>query len=394
MKICLVSQEYPPETGWGGIGTQTYLKAHGLSRLGHQVHVVSSVTNGVARTYHDAGAVIHRVVSAVFGSPGYEESTYWLAYSASVAEKLTALDQDIHFDIIQFPEYAGEGFVYQTDTFRYRTARYVLQLHGPLAMFTEHVGWPEPGSTLHRLGCFMEGTVIHYADRVLASSYNTAAFSAGRYDYPMDQIQVIHSGVDTSLFFPRPQSRAEFHPRILFVGTLTDSKGLSILTEAVIRLRVRYPEICLRIIGKGDEGYMKDLRAMIATAGAVEAFEFVGYVPYQRLSEHYVWCDFLVAPSVYEPGPGNVYLEAMACGKPVIACNTGGAPEVVLDRETGLLVPRRDIEALGEAIVALTEDVELQEALGRNGREWVEERFSIEKYSRAVERVYSELVAG
>src|SRR5688572_11121024 len=122
MRICLVSQEYPPETGGGGIGTQTYLKAHGLSARGHEVYVVSASVDRKARTYRDKNVIIHRIPEPELNLPGYEQSTYWLAYSTSVAEKLHALSQDTSFDIIQFPEYCGEGFVYQTDTFRYRKA--------------------------------------------------------------------------------------------------------------------------------------------------------------------------------------------------------------------------------------------------------------------------------
>src|SRR4051794_20879527 len=158
LTICLVSQEYPPQTGGGGIGTQTYLRARGLSARGHTVHVVSTSWDRADRTYADEGATIHRIGEVELEVPGYEQSTYWLAYSQAVAAKLTQLEQSVQFDIIQFAEYGGEGFIYQTDTFAYRKAKYVVQMHGPLAMFAEHWGWPEVGSVMHRVGCFMEGT--------------------------------------------------------------------------------------------------------------------------------------------------------------------------------------------------------------------------------------------
>ena len=393
MKICLVSQEYPPETGGGGIGTQTYLKARGLSALGHEVHVVSASWDQEARTYSDGGAIIHRIPEPELGVPGYEASTYWMAYSTAVAQKLHALSHDIAFDIVQFPEYGGEGFIYQTDTFRYRTACYVVQLHGPLAMFAEHMGWPDRDSTLHQIGCFMERTTIHHADRILASSHNTAAFCARLYGYPLAEIKVIHSGIDTAKFLPRPQPRDERYPKILFVGNLAGSKGTGLLVKAALRLKLRYPKICVRAIGKGNQDFLMKLERLVVAAGAETNFEFKGYVPYGELADHYAWCDFFAGPSTYEPGPGNVYLEAMACGKPVIACNTGGAPEVVRDRETGLLVPPGDTGPLEKAIVTLTEDVSLRQRLGENSRAWVEENVSIEKYIGKVEHLYEELVS-
>lgn len=396
MRICLVSQEYPPETGGGGIGTQTYLKAHGLSARGHQVTVVSASTGNKARTYRDKNVLIHRIPEPHLNLAGYEQSTYWLAFSTSVAEKLHALSEEMTFEIIQFPEYCGEGFVYQTDTFRYRNARYVVQCHGPLAMFAEHMGWPETGSTLALIGCFMERTVIHHSDRVLASSINTAEFCARRYDYPLSEINVIHSGIDAEMFFPRQHHPNESRsPRILFVGNFTESKGFGLLVKAVVRLRSRYPKICLRAIGRvSRNSFLAELQKLIADSNAQSSFEFIGYVPYEALAQHYAWCDFFAGPSTYEPGPGNVYLESMACAKPVIACNSGGAPEVVLDNQTGLLIPPRDVAALETAIITLTEDVSFRTQLGKNGREWIEQGFSIERYIDKVERLYADLVAG
>src|SRR5688500_17820730 len=108
MRICLVSCEYPPETGGGGIGTQTYLKAVGLSRRGHVVHVISSTRKARARTYQDGDALVHRMVQPKVPGHGYQHSTYWIAYSAAVAEKLFELQPQVDFDIIHFPEYGGE----------------------------------------------------------------------------------------------------------------------------------------------------------------------------------------------------------------------------------------------------------------------------------------------
>jgi glycosyltransferase involved in cell wall biosynthesis len=231
----------------------------------------------------------------------------------------------------------------------------------------------------------------------LASSHNTAAFCAQRYDYPLDEIRVIHSGIDTAEFLPRPQPQDEREPRILFVGTVSSVKGFDVLVRAVLQLRTQYPKICLRVIGRTigrkRQDFLRSLQKQIAAADAQTNFEFKGYIPYSELSDHLAWCDFFAGPSIYEPGPGNVYLEAMACGKPVIACNTGGAPEVVRNKETGLLVPPRDTKSLKRAIRKLTKRVSLRERLANNGRAWVEENFSTQSYIAKVERIYKEVVA-
>jgi glycosyltransferase involved in cell wall biosynthesis len=82
----------------------------------------------------------------------------------------------------------------------------------------------------------------------------------------------------------------------------------------------------------------------------------------------------------------------MACGKPVIACRSGGAPEVVLDGETGILVPPVNPEAIAESIVLLEADTAYRHRLGNNGRKWVESRFTRDQYINRVERIYTGLL--
>lgn len=392
MKICILSQEYPPETGGGGIGTQSWLKAHGLSKRGHEVHVVSASWDRQARTYKDGLATIHRVPEPDLGGLGQMQSTYWLALSMALAQQVQTLSRDVRFDIMQFPEYAGEGFVYQTDAFAHRTAKFVVQLHGPLAMFAEHMGWPDVGGTLHQIGCFMERAVIHHSDRVMASSHNTARFCARHYGYPLEQIRVIHSGIDTDRFSPRTSDSDDPHPRVLFVGNLVGSKGFAITVNAVVALRKRFPGIRLHAIGKGDADYLRRIMKQVDDAGASANVRIIGYVPYADLPKHYAWCDLMCGPSTHEPGPGNVYLEAMSCARPVIACNTAGAPEVVLDGETGLLVGPQDQPAVEAAIERLAGDEPLRNRLGAAGRAWVEREFSFDRYTDKVERIYKELL--
>ena len=393
MNICLVSQEYPPQTGGGGIGTQTWLRAHGLTERGHTVHVVAMSWDKEYRTYADGRATVHRVGEPQLEVHGYEESTYWLAYSQAVAAKLVSLEKTVKFDIIQFAEYGGEGFIFQTDTWAYRQAKYVVQMHGPLAMFSQHWGWPEKDSVMHRIGCFMEKTSLQYADRLLASSRHTAAYCANAYGVDTSNAGIVYSGINVDRFAPRSVPADDRSPRILFVGGLSGGKGITDLIRAAGRLKSRFPNLVLRAIGKGDADQKKAIERLLAEHDLANHFELLGFVPYEQLPDHYAWCDFFAAPSVYEGGPGNVYLEAMACGKPVIACDTGGVPEVVLQNQTGLLVRPHDLDMIEQAIASLAGDAALRERLGVAARQRALENFSVEKYLDKCEGHYRELLA-
>jgi glycosyltransferase involved in cell wall biosynthesis len=392
MTLCFVSQEYPPETGGGGIGTQTWLRATGLAARGHTVHVVASSWDARDRTPDDGGAVIHRVGQPKLRVPGFEPSTYWLAYSEAVAAKLVELQRGVKFDVIQFAEYGGEGFVFQTDTFAHRAAKYVVQMHGPLAMFAEHWAWPEPDSVLHRVGCFMEKTSLQYADRLLASSRHTADFCRRAYGVDTSVAGVVYSGIDVDRFTPREPANDGRSPRILFIGNLSEGKGITDLLRVAARLKARFPKLVLRAIGKGDAEQRARIDRLVAGHDLAGHFELLGFVPYEELPAHYAWCDVFAAPSAYEGGPGNVYLEAMASGRPVVACDTGGVPEVVLHGEIGLLVRPHDLDSIENAIGTLADDATLRARLGRAARARAVDTFSVTRYLDTCERHYRELL--
>jgi hypothetical protein len=119
MNICLVSQEYPPETARGGIGTQTWNKARSLARLGHSVHVLScgAGEGPDLRTEIENGITVHRMrpPGQECGEefPVYNAPTYSLGYTWSVLRQLNKLMRITAFDVIDFAEYGAEGFGYQ-----------------------------------------------------------------------------------------------------------------------------------------------------------------------------------------------------------------------------------------------------------------------------------------
>jgi spore coat protein SA len=237
----------------------------------------------------------------------------------------------------------------------------------------------------------MERTVLHHSDKLLASSRNTANFCEKTYGIDAAGVEVIHSALDVGRFRPIQRAPSETF-NLLFVGNIVGNKGASLLVQAILNLKSRLPQIRLRMIGKGDKPYIDRLRETANAGGAGENLEIVGYVPYSELPAHYAWADVFVGPSAFEPGPGNIYLEAMASGRPVIACNSGGTPEVVLDGETGLLVNPESVEDLVAAIEKLAVDIPLREKLGRQAREWIESRFTLDRYIDKVESIYQALV--
>jgi glycosyltransferase involved in cell wall biosynthesis len=319
--------------------------------------------------------------------PVYTTPAYWVGYSWAVLRELHRLMRTHAFDVIDFPEYGAEGFAYQLDRTAWNWLPVVVQLHAPLAMFVEHIGWPERGSDLARVGTTMEGVSIRQADALMACSANIADLTARLHGIPRGSIDVVHCGVDAEQFRPG-DGEGDGRPAVLFAGNLADNKGVGVVLDAVLRLRAKYPAIRLRIVGKPEGGYADELRERVRAAGAGGHVEFVGFVGRGDLPGFYRRADLFCSPARYEGGVANVYLEAMACGRPVVASTAGGAPEAVADGETGLLVPPDDVAAVVRAIDRLLADPALRRRMGEAGRRRVEEYFAMDRYIDRVLAVY------
>ncbi len=395
MRICLVSQEYPP--GYvGGIGTQTLVKARGLLELGHEVEVLTAgaeeMPPGTTVSSRDeAGLTVHGMRPPGASFPVRRTEAYWLGYTWAVLGALRALGEQRRYDVIDFPDYAAEGLAYQLDRDEEDTATVVVHLHGSLGMFAKEIGWPPAGDPLLRVGGVMEDTSIEMADGLIAASRSIAELTCARLGTPPERIEVVEGAVDERVFSPEPAA-PHGGPRLLFVGNLVPNKGAATVLEAFIRLAGEHDGLTLTIAGSADEDYAGELRARAAQAGVGERVDLLGFVEHAELPALYRAADVFAAPSRYEGGLGLVYLEAMACGLPVVARAAGGAAEAVAPGETGLLLERGDVEETAAAIGALVGDPQMRARMGAAARERVLARFTPARYSERVIRGYERAI--
>ncbi len=367
MRIALVSQEYPPETAKGGIGTQTFMKAHGLTALGHEVHVISRSPNA-ERTHRDDGGVHVTRVPGLNARMGvYTEAADWLGYSAEVAAAIASLHLKTPLDLVEFPEWGAEGYVHLLNQSEWNRIPSVIHLHGPIVMFAHTMGWPEMDSEFYRTANSMEGTCLRLADAVFSSSECSVDWCRKHHGLNHADIPVIHTGVDTTQFAPRPVSKSE-RPTIVFAGKLAANKGVHLLVESACDLAREFPGLHLRLLGRSDPKLAAELCDRARSAGFPELLDLPGFVDRSELPEHFSRAHVFAAPSQYEGGPGFVYLEAMACGLPAIACAGSGAAEAVRHCETGLLIPPQDVPALTAALRTLLRDPKRSQAMGDAAR--------------------------
>lgn len=245
----------------------------------------------------------------------------------------------------------------------------------------------------------VDGVASRLAHRVIAVSHAVKRFYVEAKRVPAERIVVIHNGVDLERFDPDvPRDvlglraavglRAE-HRVVAVVGRLTGQKGHRYLVEAVPRVVAAVPEARFVIAGRGElEGALREQAAALGVADKVVFAGFRG-----DAENVYAMSDVVVLPSLFEGLPLTV-AEAQAMGRPVVATNVSGTPEVVLDGESGLLVEPRDVAALGDALVRVLSDRALACRMGQRGREHVRAEFSLERQVRLTEAVYREAVCG
>ncbi|QOV90177.1 glycosyltransferase family 4 protein [Humisphaera borealis] len=392
LHICLVSQEFPPSTARGGIGTQTYLKAHGLAALGHSVRVISRSNDAERHEYFDGPVHVIRVPGMDHQFGIHTTIADWVTYSASVASAIAASHEASPIDIIDFPEWGCEGFVHLLNRSQWNSIPTVIHLHGPLVMFGHKIGWPELESEFFRTGTAMEGACLRMADRIFSSSDCSRDWCAREYGIDAANVPTIHTGVDVELFRPLGGSGSE-QLTIVFVGNLSLNKGVGVLADAALRLVLEFPSLRVKLLGSPKPDLAESLRERAAACGVPNLFDFLGFVDRNDVPRHLSAADVFAAPSCYEGGPGFVYLEAMACGIPVIACSGSGSSEAVVDGETGLLVPPNDSGALVTALRRLLSDTALRQSMGQRGRAEVLRRADSRKCIRDIEAFYAQTVA-
>lgn len=192
---------------------------------------------------------------------------------------------------------------------------------------------------------------------------------------PRARLERLAPGVDTDHFVSTtPHFNSLTTPVLVCVSRLVHRKGQDRLIEALPIIRRRFPEASLLFVGTGP--LEAKLRKRAGKLGLEDAIHFTGRVSYSDLPAHFSSGDLFVMPTrsrlagLEVEGLGMVYLEASACGLPVIAGRSGGSPDAVIDGKTGLLV-NDDVEEIAATCIELLADPQRMQAMGSAGREWV-----------------------
>ncbi|HEY3065454.1 MAG TPA: glycogen synthase [Methylomirabilota bacterium] len=244
------------------------------------------------------------------------------------------------------------------------------------------------------LSTWIEKTAVEAADRVIAVSAKMREDILSHFDVDPAKVVVIHNGIDPDRFRRTErrdalERRGVKSPYVLYVGRITDQKGIFHLLEAA---RALPPGVQVVLCASAPDTPEIEERLRRAVPQHPNVLWIGEMVPVEEVTQLYSHAAVFACPSVYEPF-GLINLEAMACETAVVASAVGGILEVVDDGKTGLLVPPGQPAALATALRRLLDKPEEAREMGRAGRRRVEEKFSWASVAERTEEIYRDAIA-
>lgn len=408
MRFCLVSREVRPFVG-GGIATYIAEMANALTAAGHEVHVLTGPQEHLQRRGEEAmpGVVFHavNVDQGKSALPGafYAEAT---RYAFGVLEALRPLHERLKFEVIEFPEYRGEGYWClraKRTLGDFADAVLSVRLHSPhyvcLDVDRQHICGLDHAHIEH-----MEKSSVAEADLVLAASRAMmqrmvedvggampaeAMVPREIVRLPMDfgalertlgdspSLIGARAGgrVTSSSSVATPQSSTASPAAILYFGRLQVCKGAQDLVQGALRAFARGLDANVKFIGGDTQTgpFGRSMRECLERKAAGEdarfrsRFEFVGAKHRHELGEAIRGATMCVFPSLWE-SYSYACVEAMALGAAVIVSDAGSLKEILEHEVSGLVYPAGDVAALERAITRLAGDAELRARLGENAK--------------------------
>lgn len=400
LKIAYISSEYPPETGYGGIGTYTKNIAEGMAKRGNEVFVIAASTDKTEKYYKSNGVNVYRIPYVNYPLPSsryfyllrkfftknFPHFLHRLCWCIAVKNKLGALVNSIgKFDIIEYPECGGEGLFIS----KKMCIKKVVRLHTPWQIVRKFDKIKEPiGDTITLP--FIEKLSIKRADAISAPS--NAIVNKLSESIKLTNVTIIPNPLNLKSI-EKKKNRSFW----IFTGRIERIKGVHNLIEAYANILRNYTPPDLLLIGRaygieqngmcyGDwiKRKIKELR-IDKKIKWIEGMELEGV--YENLSLSNV----AFFPSLWENYPYSC-LEAMASGCMVVASKCGGLSEIIINNENGILIEPDSPKAIEIAMEYILQNPEKVIQMGEKAKKWVEKNVNSKVTCEKMEEFYYQVL--
>ena len=373
--LCYICDEYPAVARvFGGMGVAYREQAEAFARRGHRVQVVCRTSDSPAGVHEVNGVRVHVLTPS--GIPKLRGLVDRLRVAALVRRVCRPGS-----DVVVAPEYAGPVLL------KLSAAPLVVRLGGAMCMPTP--GHSQRPSAVARL---FERRTVNLADATYAVSRFSAETIVSALGARPRPVAVFPNAVDPAVF--HPADGAADPNRVLFVGKMAELKGIFVLADAMARVFARVPGATLTLVGADlVEHGRSGLEAFRDRLGPHEErrVRWLGRLPHGEVARELRECAVMVLPSLTDMCPVAL-LEAMSSGRPVVASNRGGIPELVEDGRTGLLADPARPDTFADALVRVLTDTAFAASMGRAAREAVLASHTPEALVDRLAEFYSSLV--
>jgi glycosyltransferase involved in cell wall biosynthesis len=374
LRICFVSADYLSDwssksVGVGGIGTHTFTLARAVAELGHEVTVLTE-RGEPPWEYQDGDVKVHALppTSSRMWKLGRWVPLHWIRRSFAANRALRTLHRRYGFDMIRFADGNGEGLRFSYDPF----IPFDVHLMGPATVLRRWDGQTS-NSMRVRFEKFVERRPAARATVLTCATKRFADLMATEWSLERSRIQIIRNPLNLNAFQPASQPRSADRRVVLFASLLQRRKGVHTLVAAMPEIIRRNPDVEFWFVGKGtrtaDGVFMRDvIQRDLGESGVLEHARFLESMHPRELTGLYQRASVVAVPALNDVFP-NVALEAMACGTPCVVSTHTGVDELIIDGESGYIVPPDDPPALTAALLralALSDDA--RAAMGRQAR--------------------------
>ena len=400
MNIAFLAPEFLPN--WGGAGTYSIELVKYLSKK-HNVHAVTlsrKIDNG--SVYDDKKILdffdnkIHlHTISRASDTFLYNASFQYACFKQLPKICKESCIDIVHADVPHMSDVILRLFRSNKNTVT--TVHTTIEGHKQGIMASGLDFWEMDASEKYTLALFPMLKLIQ--NNYLKRSPTIITVSSWMKDilkrnYRIDDVNVIHNGVDPELFSPEKRNNEikcidKSRPIVLFSSRMTAAKGAHYLIRAIPDIIKENKDVQFVFSGAGaKEPWIKILEKEGVNRSN---YSFLGYLDYSELAGLYAQASVFVVPSLYENLPIRI-LEAMSSQTAVVATNICAIPEAITHDENGILIPPGNSEAIVDSITTLLQDKTHAEKLARNARKTVLEKFSWEKIGKEIEKVYEDVI--